>query len=283
MSRITVSIFNSHLLFEEIISDEDLLCLSSGYEEQAFRYSAIVELIFEALPDFALTENEKTSLSVTNITRKMKKAAKLVYASEKYSRRGEFGEILLHIVLRDFYNTIPAISKLYYKDGANETVKGFDAVHIVPTDKGLELWLGEVKFYNDINKAIRDVIPEIYAHSKRDYLRSEFMFISNKIDDSWPYSDQLKDLIDDKVSLDSILKRIRIPVLLTYDSTTVKSHKEISDSFVTSLTQEFNQASQKFRSQVIPDIEVFLILIPLEEKKKLVTYLDERLRTWQNI
>ncbi|WP_330558188.1 Hachiman antiphage defense system protein HamA [Acutalibacter sp. 1XD8-33] len=32
------------------------------------------------------------------------------------SRRGEFGELILHLLLRDFKNTIPLISKVYFKD-----------------------------------------------------------------------------------------------------------------------------------------------------------------------
>ncbi|MEN3029932.1 Hachiman antiphage defense system protein HamA [Chromobacterium amazonense] len=37
-----------------------------------------------------------------------------------------------------------AISKIYFKDAVNNTVKGFDAVHVLATQNGLELWLGEV-------------------------------------------------------------------------------------------------------------------------------------------
>ena len=82
----------------------------------------------------------------------MRQVVMSIYQSENFKSRGEFGELLLHAIIRETYNTIPAISKIYYKDGPNETVKGFDAVHVVVTDDTLELWLGEVKFYNNISK-----------------------------------------------------------------------------------------------------------------------------------
>ncbi|MGX7596818.1 HamA C-terminal domain-containing protein [Planococcus plakortidis] len=277
------TIFSSNLLFEKIVEETDLLGLCAGYEESKFRCDAIVDLIFEALPDFALSETEKLTISAQNMTKKMKKAAKAVYSSEKYKSRGEFGEVLLHILLRDYFNTIPAISKIYFKDGANETVKGFDAVHIVPTDAGLELWLGEVKFYKNINSAIRDVVAELSIHTDTDYLRSEFLFISNKIDNNWPYAEELTNLIDNKVSIDKILKKIKIPVFLTYDSSVVGSHVEISELYTNELSEELKKYYLKFKDQNLPDIEIHLVLMPLEKKEELVNKLDEKLRMWQSL
>jgi len=63
--------------------------------------------------------------------------------SDKYKKRGEIGELLLHVICREVFKTYPAITKYFYKDSANNTVKGFDAVHVVVGGDGLELWLGE--------------------------------------------------------------------------------------------------------------------------------------------
>jgi hypothetical protein len=67
--------------------------------------------------------------------------------ANKYLKRGEFGELILHLILRDFHNTIPLLSKIYFKDSIGHTVHGFDAVHIDPVNK--TLWLGESKLYID--------------------------------------------------------------------------------------------------------------------------------------
>ncbi|PYZ97012.1 hypothetical protein CR205_13065 [Alteribacter lacisalsi] len=277
------SLFDAGLLLNLYINTEELTGFSIGYECGEFRTEAFVDLIFDSLLDFALSEREKKTISPVNASRKMRKAAQVVYSTEKYAARGEFGEVILHLLLREFFNTIPAISKFYYKDGANETVKGFDAVHIVPANDGLELWLGEVKFYNEINRAIRDVVKEIHAHTGKDYLRSEFLFIVNKIDETTPYAQQLKDLIHERASLDDIFKRIRIPVLLTYDSLTIKSHKEVCDEYTQALTDEMNKHHDSFRGKELPNINIPLILLPLEDKAKLVEALDNKLRVWQNL
>ncbi|GAE36700.1 HamA C-terminal domain-containing protein [Halalkalibacter akibai] len=275
-------IFESDLIFDQFIEEIQFRAFSVGYEFEEFRYEALVDLIFSALLDFALPASEQT-ITAINAQRKLRRAAKTVYATEKYGKRGEFGEILLHIVMRDYFGSVPAISKMYYKDGPNETVKGFDAVHIVPRDNDLELWLGEVKFYNNIRNAIRDVLPELHAHVDKVYLRNEFLFINNKIDDSWEYSDRLKRLIDERTSLDKIFSRIKIPVLLTYDSKVVRSFSQACEEYKKHLISELNEYHDVFRGNELPNVDIVLILIPFEDKKKLVDKLHEKLRILQLI
>jgi hypothetical protein len=65
----------------------------------------------------------------------------LAASTDKYQKRGEIGELLLHVICREVFKTYPAITKYFYKDSSNNTVKGFDAVHVVVTKTGLELWL----------------------------------------------------------------------------------------------------------------------------------------------
>lgn len=278
------SIFESELIFEQFVEKTYFRGFSVGYEFEEFRYEALVELIFSAVLDFSLPESEKKSITPVNAQRKMRNAAKAVYTSDKYSKRGEFGEILLHIIMRDYYNSIPAISKMYYKDGSNETVKGFDAVHIVPVEQDLELWLGEVKFYNNMSNAIRDVIPELVVHTEKKYLRNEFLFISNKIDPLWEYADKVKKLIDERTSLDKIFQRIRIPVLLTYDSEVVKSFKVMCNDYKNALINELNKHHETFRKKDIPkNVDIVLILLPFEHKKVLVEKLHQKLKVWQQL
>ncbi len=147
--------------------------LCAGFENRLWRKDQLVDHLFNYLPEFALTHSEFQELSGENIVPKLRKAAGIVYQSEKYKSRGEFGELLLHAIIRETHNTIPAISKLYYKDGPNDTVKGFDAVHVIEKADSLELWLGEVKFYKEINSAITDVVKELHEHIKIRYVKNE--------------------------------------------------------------------------------------------------------------
>lgn len=277
--------FGSLVFFEECVSKTTVFrALSVGYELREWRYKQLASLMFEALPDFALNHAEKSNINVQNMMGKLAKAAKLVYATEKYGRRGEFGELLLHLIMRDYFNTIPAISKLYYKDGPNETVKGFDAVHVVVSSTGLELWVGETKFYQSIGDAIRDVVKELNRHTDKDYLRSEFLCIGNKIEDGWSHAEKLKLLLDERTSLDQVFDRMRIPVLLTYDSDVIKNHREANDIYRAAFCSEVNRHHVTFRASGLPqNVDVILILVPLEQKGRLVEVLHDKLEAAQTL
>lgn len=172
----------------------------------------------EWLPEFCLSHSERNSIRDTNAVSQLRKAAQTVYDTDKYDRRGEFGELILHALLREMLGTEPAISKIFFKDSVNNTVKGFDAVHVLDTGAGLELWLGEVKFYKSIDRAVDDVAAELEQHFKDDYLKKEFMLITGKLDSSWSGHARLKELLHPNISLDKVVKAIVVPVLLTYES-----------------------------------------------------------------
>ena len=261
--------------------DPSLVAVCAGYENGDWRDEQLVEHIMEWLPEFALKYTEWKSLGASNAIKLIRKAAKAIYKTEKYKNRGEFGELLLHIILRQVFKTLPAICKMHYKDSRNDTVKGFDCVHVVPHDESLELWIGEVKFYKTISQAIYDVVLELEEHTKRDYLRDEFVAITNKIDINWPHASKLELLLDDNTSLDKIFDSISIPVLLTYDSKSISTNVEVSEEFEALFTEEVRKNWNKFKAKNLPKrVNIHLILFPLKSKKELQDKLHIELQRW---
>jgi len=260
-----------------------LFALCVGYESGEWRARQLVAHMMEWLPDFALTYEERRSFGTQNAVRRMRKAAKTIYKTEKFAKRGEFGELLLHIAIRQIFETVPAVSKIYYKDSSNDTVKGFDAVHVVVTPSNLELWLGEAKFYDNISRAITDVVKELDAHTGTGFLRDEFIAITNKIDTRWPHADRLKKLIDPNTSIDGIFDAVCIPVLLTYDSPTVAGHDSVCAKYVEEFKTEVMKNHGSFCGKHLPPLRIHLFLLPLKSKSKLVEALDEELKAWQKV
>jgi hypothetical protein len=208
-----------------------------------------------------------------------------VYESDRYERRGEFGELLLHAVIRQEFDSLPAISKVFFKDTPNATVHGFDAVHVVVDEAGgLELWLGEVKFYGDVSGAMTAVAAELRAHTERNWLRTEFLAISNKIDDSWPHAEALRDLIHRSRPIEEIFERIRVPVLLTYDSETVGAARKSDSTYTAAFETEVRELQRRFARRRLPtEVVIHLLLVPLADKRRLVQALDERLRHYREL
>lgn len=257
--------------------------LCGGYELKEWRYSQFADWLFdEHLLDFALKYSEFKMVDGKSAPKKLREAAKIIFQTDNI-KRGEFGELLLHGILKEAYDTIPAISKIYFKDGPNETVKGFDAVHVIADETGLELWLGEVKFYNTFYNAVYDVVPEIESHFDKIYLRNEFAAIINKIDKDFPHYDKLAKLLDPNTSLDDVFKAICVPVLLTYDSALVKKHREFNDAYLNEILPEIETNHKAFLDKVKCPVKVHLFLCPLEDKAKLSRTLLDKLAAWQKI
>lgn len=269
---------------QDLSAQPSVTGLCAGYENSDWRARQLARHLIEWLPEFALSYAERESLAFQNAIPLIAKAAHSVYTSIKPENRGEIGELLLHVAIRQVHNTIPAISKYYYKDSPNDTVKGFDAVHVICTEQDLELWLGEVKFYTQASVAIRDVVGEIEHHVERDYLRSEFVAITNKLDPEWPHAERLRGLLDRNRSLDLIFSRICIPVFLTYESDTVAQYDRVCAEFETKLREEIDQIYGQFCQKVQGQaIRIHLFVLPLKAKQLLVGEFDEALKACQQI
>ncbi|MGI4748214.1 MAG: HamA C-terminal domain-containing protein [Janthinobacterium lividum] len=253
--------------------------LCAGFESGEWRYDQLAEHIVEWLPEFALNDREFGALNGVNARRALRAAADIVYRSSKYATRGEVGEILLHAIIRQEFGSVPAISKIFFKDSPNDTVKGFDAVHVVEVADGLELWLGEVKLYQDVASAVRDVVAELHLHTAVPYLRSEFAAIWRKVDPDHPHHDALQRLLAGTASMDDVFKRLCIPVLLTYNSRTLAEHTKTDAAYEAAIIAEFEHHHQRFSSSTLPaEIRIILILLPMNNKAKLLERFDAKLK-----
>ena len=261
-----------------------LLGLCAGFESGNWRAAAFADHLMDHLIEFALTRDEWQNVNTATAYRALRRAARTVYLTDKYQNRGEVGELLLHAVMRQHYGTEPIVSKFYFKSAANDTVKGFDAAHVVfvnpPED--LELWLGEAKLYTDVDAAIRDVCGELSKHLSDDYLRSEFMWIENKLPRSTPGIDQVRRLLSEATTLDQVFDVLNVPVLLTYESKTVRDHLKSTTDYIAKFTNETSEHHQKFvHLNPAKKVKVHLCLIPLMSKKELLDEFDARLRFYR--
>jgi hypothetical protein len=273
------------VLVQEVDAQPLLTGLCAGFEQGSWRAEQLAGWMFADLPSFALKWSvAEDEFRHDTARRLMLEAAHSVYATDKYRKRGEFGELLLHAVLRHIFGTEPAVSKLYYKDAANDTVKGFDSVHVLWVEDAFELWLGEVKFYTNISSAIRAVIQELEKHTDPEYLRSEFLAITHKIDPAWPPGAELKRLLDSNTSLDEVFPRVTVPVLLTYDSPVVRDHASHDDPYTERFREEILAHYETFAAGALPsEVTVHLILVPLNTKELLVEKLQDKLLSWQGL
>lgn len=259
----------------------------AGYEQERWRAEELVRDLFRRhLASFALSYSEWKKVSGDSAAEALSRAARMVYTTDNYMRRGEFGELFLHGILRDFYGAEPAVSKIYFADSPNDTAKGFDAVHVVVNDDGeLDLWLGEAKLYTSMKGAIKAIVESLGDHTANNFLRKEFLAVSNKFDDDWEHSERLRELLDDNTSLDDIIQRLVMPVLLTYQSGAIANHRTSSGQFAADLVAEARSAWAAFKAELVLDfpVTIHLIVLPLEDTQKVRRLAHDTLRMYQKL
>ena len=259
-----------------------LMAACAGYENGEWRTNQLSEHAIEWLPDFSLNSDEAKTLNTGNVVSLVKKSAKLFFEKRNIKTWGELGELLLHILIRQEKKTVPLVHKLYYKSSPNETIKGFDCVHITKEEnENYHLWLGEAKLHKDINSAIRSVIDEIERHIDQNYLKKEFFLIGNKIEKIEDFdNEKIKKLFHKNTSLDDVFEKIIIPVLLTYNSACISEFDSITQEYKEKFCCEVIKHWDSFKNKAtrIPsNLSIQLFLLPLKDKDELVEAFSEEL------
>lgn len=276
--------FNSDLVIDERISTKTLKAYHVGFDQKKFRFIPLVDVIRNVIPEFALGYYCGKNIPLEQIVERLKQAAETVYMTDKYQKRGEFGELILHLLLRDFHNTIPLVSKIYFKDAHNVNVHGFDGVQVTINGNEKKLWLGESKLYSKGSDGIYDLAKDVEKHVNADYLRNEFSLISRKIPKNVPEIDYWLSLMDKNQKLDTVFSSIVIPMVCTYSSPIFSLYDCDCDEYFQHFENECKELDAAFRKHVgATNIEILLLLLPVPNKDDLNKELDNRLKTMQRI
>ncbi len=275
-----------------------------------YQLDEFTRAVINTIPEYVFAQYENPDIPQTDAVEKLREAAKSIYKIRDYdlmrrwyldedksvedeikklgdSRRGEFGELILHLLLRDFKNTIPLISKVYFKDSIGIPAHGFDAVHITPND-GV-LWLGESKFYTNSKSGIKELIGDLENHFKREYLNEQFLIIKKNVENnSIPQRDEWIQKLTQCNKMSDKLKTINIPLLCTYphdiyklfDNLDKKEAIEYHEKNINELKTYFDEQNHH---PLKNKLNVILLLFPIRNKKELITKLHERLWHMQNM
>jgi glutaredoxin 2 len=257
--------------------------LCAGYDGGAWRTSALANYLFQWLPYAALSKDHLQSFSSHNFVELLRTAAAHIYKTKKTKSRGEIGELMLHIACISHCGTVPVVCKLILKTSSNDTVKGFDGVHLLPVKGPFELWLGESKFYDgDGKSAVKDAVQSIKAHIIPSFLATEKAMLIGHIPDDIPFRDQLIKLFKQQTSGDDLLKIAVFPILITYDSASATSFNKIAADYVAALEKEIAELRKLFSTQVGSlALRFQLIFVPLKSKAELVAAFDHLLEPFK--
>jgi hypothetical protein len=296
--------FKSHTVINQQKHGSDLHVYYVGFDFGRYLNEELTEVLMDVIVDFAFGYH--TGILKNYDRRILKEAAKAIYridefkevkwvyvddnselsdselvAEKKYLKKGEFGEMILHLLLRDFFNTEPLVSKIHFKDTDNAVVHGFDIVHIgndLTDSTQNSIYLGESKLYSRKNgeagkHGIKDLVQDITHHFKTDFLYREIALINKKRDAFKPleeYCDAntreeyqqfiinkkawfelLKKVENREEKLQNFFKSVTIPLICTYQSEVFQNiTDETSAEFQNELSNEVSELKALFDKEL---------------------------------
>ena len=274
--------FKSEKVIDEYLSEGSLRAYHVGFEQNKFRLKPLVDIICRVIPEFSFGYHEGVSVPHTEMYEKFQEAANIIYQTDKFQKRGEFGELILHLLLRDFHQTIPLVSKIWFKDSHNIAVHGFDAVQITVEEGNKKLWLGESKLYKSGKDGVTELVEDLKKHVEADFLRKEFGLLYKKLPNQIPDIEHWRDLMDKHTVLETVFDNIVIPMVCTYTSELFNNHVEATKDFFDAFTKECKGLYDHFESKKIAtNVEIILLLLPVSCKDELNTELHNKLKAFQ--
>ncbi|MEO6635374.1 MAG: DUF1837 domain-containing protein [Devosia sp.] len=238
----------------------------------------MAEHLFQWLPYIALSQDMQSGFGSDNFVEMLRLAAAHIYKTRRTDTRGELGELLLHIACISEFETVPIICKLVLKTSSNDTVKGFDGIHLLRTGAGFEIWLGESKFYTNPKDAITDAISSVRTHLLPTFLDTEKAMIFGHVAPDVPHRDEVLALFKSTTSGDKLLEMAAFPILIAYDSDAVGSFDKLCDEYTKSIAAEV-EGLRSFFAERVTDLRLrfHLVFVPLNKKKDLVEKFDQLL------
>jgi hypothetical protein len=242
--------------------------MTLDYEDGIYRQKELVRIIRDSVIHFALTRGEIKRYKEQDDFGEMQRKAWDRISKAKKNQKGDFGELLLFIILCVFFPTQKFVTKVRLRSSTKDQIKGFDCAHFTYENDEVILWLGEAKFHNTYSNAINGALSSIKEHCTVDYLKDEISILASNIEfnEEFPHYEEINDILNGGTSLDKI--KIRIPVLITYDTTIFKKHSSNSEpNFIKDMEEEFNKKFAHIDGHnliIKSNIEVLFIIIPLE-------------------
>jgi hypothetical protein len=284
--------------FAKVSSDKSLspvdkkrvLSLINDFEDGEWRYSTFQNFIWDNIAETALSFRERESLigqSHSLLVAAAKNLRLTDKSTDEKGRGSELAEIFLYGIMRHHYKSLPVVPKIFYKQSSQDYAKGADSVHIVlEGNSDFSLWLGEAKFYDNIEDARLDrIVASVEGLLDTKKIRKENSIITSVSD--------IDDLIQDNVlrtriktylspssSIDDLKPKLHIPILLLHECSITKACTCLSDDYKGKMIKYHTERAESYFSKQIKklggnvfkygEITFHLVLFPVPSKKSIV-------------
>lgn len=284
------------------VNNKKVLSLINDFEDGMWRYSKFQNFIWDNIAETALSYKERESLvnqSHSILTAAAKNLRLTDKSKDETGQGSELAEIFLYGIMKHYYNSLPVVPKIFYKQNTQDNAKGADSVHIViENDKDFSIWFGEAKFYNSIDDSrLGSIVQSVENSLKTDKIKKENSIITNVSDIDYIVKDkkliaEIKKILSPTSSLDDLKPKLHIPILLLHECSITEGCTSLTDEYKSKIKKYHKQrAKSYFKKQIkkfgrtlfkYSEIKFHIILFPVPNKKFVVDKFVSNVEHYKN-
>jgi len=187
--------------------------------------------------------------------------------------------LMLHAILRVHFHAEPIACRIFLSIGG--TIRA-NSAHILNFNGRDEIWLGRSHLVtaSSHGEAVDKVLAELQTALTRDVLKDERDIIIQLREPRHMRADSLGAILTSTSKTSDLLKVIRLPILVAYDSMTLGAG--FDDDYVEDLRVEVRDEYERIKARMgteLNEMEVSLFLIPVECAATLVGDFESKLRS----
>lgn len=248
------------------------------YDGVVWRRAELIDHLLDWLPEVALSS---TTLANYNHLEARRLPARALNELDRHGGTDIprlIGTLILHAILRHHFGAEPIACKIFYS--VLGTMRSTSA-HIVPLEGGDEIWLGRSRLVTAEahHQVVDEVLTELRTALTRDVLLEERDLIISLREPRHLRADDLGDILSRTGKTSELLKVIRLPILVAYDSETLNGG--FDPDYVASLQSEVQTEFGRIKTRIgreLDNVEVSLFLVPIECSTTLGQDFEKKLR-----
>lgn len=248
------------------------------FDEGQWRKSELIEYLLRWLPEISLPASVLSEFDTLHARDLTRQAVARIEQDRAISDEDVLAELLLHSVLRHYFDSEPIACKIYAGTGPNRTIT---SAHIVPKDTGDELWIGRSRVTTAASHGaiLQAVIAELEAAISSEFLKEERSLIVTLRKPQHMRETSLDTVLSPRGKVEDLRRCLHFPILLAYDSDVIRNG--FCDEYLASLRDEVIAEYENIKSSTTPalaDIQIHVFLIPVENPAGFITDFGNHLR-----
>jgi len=248
------------------------------YDEEVWRRQELIDHLLDWLPEMTLPPSTLANFDYLSARRLPKEALKALERHGSVDMPQIVAALMLHAILRHHFGGEPIACRIFVRIGGGMRST---SAHIVQSQKGEEIWLGRSKLITapTHHAMVDDILEELRTALTRDVLVEEREIIVQLREPRHLRTDRLGPVLDTMAKTSDLLRVLRLPVLIAYDSATLSPG--FDPEYVTQLREEVEVEYERIKMRLgreLDKVEVAMFLVPIECADTLASEFEKRVR-----